>query len=189
MNIQSAYELKNTFLIAMPSMQETWFGQSLVLVCEHSQEAAMGIVVNKPLGMQLGELYEQIDIPCANMNLRSIPVFKGGPVQSERGFILHNYYRDVPGTQKIGEDLYLSTSKEVLADIAIGVGPQHFLVALGYAGWGENQLIDELCANAWLNAPVLPSLIFETPPHQRWEDAATHVGIEIRHLCANVGHA
>lgn len=189
MNIQSANQLRNTFLIAMPSVQESWFSQSLVLVCDHTPESTLGLVVNKPLGMQLGELYEQMDIPCPEMNLRGIPVFKGGPMQSERGFILHSWYREASGTQQIGDNLYLSTSKDVLVDIAQGNGPSQFLVALGYAGWGENQLVDEIFANAWLNAPVSTDLIFETPSHQRWEDAAAHVGIEIRHLCASIGHA
>lgn len=189
MNIKSANQLDNTFLIAMPSMQETWFGQSLVLVCEHNQESSMGIVVNKPLGMQLGELYEQMEIRCTDMNLRGIPIYKGGPVQSERGFILHTGYKDAPGTLQISKNLYLSTSKEVLIDIAKGEGPDRFLVALGYAGWAEHQLLEEICANAWLHSPVSEELLFETPTHLRWEEAAMKVGVEIKHLCLAAGHA
>jgi len=181
--------LKNTFLMAMPSMIETWFSQSVTLICDHSEESTMGIVVNKPLGMQLGELYEQMDIPCEDMNLRGVPVFKGGPVQNERGFVLHTGYRDAPGTQKIGEYLYISTSKDVLVDIAEGRGPDQFLVALGYAGWEKGQLSDEIRRNAWLNGAVDQDIIFNIPTHYRWEEAALRVGVEIKHLCAAVGHA
>lgn len=189
MNIHSLSDLKNTFLIAMPSMVETWFSQSLTLVCEHDSESTMGIVINKPLGMQLGELYEQMDIPCDDMNLKGMPVFKGGPVQNERGFVLHTGYKEAAGTQQISETLFLSTSKDVLVDIAQGNGPEQFLVALGYAGWGEHQLADEIQQNAWLNGSVAQDIIFDIPTHYRWEEAARRMGVEIKHLCAAVGHA
>jgi putative transcriptional regulator len=189
MNIQSLNHLKNTFLISMPSMAETWFSQSLTVICEHSSESTMGIVINKPLGMQLGELYEQMDIPCDDMNIRGMPVFKGGPVQNERGFVLHTGYGDCSGAQVISENLYLSTSKDVLVDIALGKGPEKFLVALGYAGWGANQLAEEIQHNAWLNGIVAHDIIFELPTHYRWEEAARRMGVEIKHLSSLVGHA
>lgn len=149
----------------------------------------MGLVVNKPLGMQLGELYEQMDIELTDMNLRGLPVFKGGPMHNERGFVLHTKHCDTPGMLKINDNLFLSTSKDVLVDIAQGKGPDKFLVALGYASWGEQQLTDEIFANAWLNAPVDEELIFDRPVHYRWEEAAQHVGVDIRRLTAVVGHA
>lgn len=189
MKIHSMNHLNNTFLVAMPSMHETWFNQSVILICDHEPDSTMGIVLNKPMGMQLGELFEQLDIPCDDMNLKGIPVYKGGPVQVERGFVLHSSYRDAAGTTKIGEDLYLSTSREVLVDIAQGNGPDRFFVALGYAGWGENQLADEICANAWLNASSNNDLIFDLPIYYRWEEAVKEIGFDIKHISSAVGHA
>jgi len=189
MNINTLHDLKNTLLVAMPSMQETWFAQSLTLICDHTAESTLGIVVNKPLGMQLGELFEQLDIECDDLTIKGMPVFKGGPVQEERGFILHTGYGLADNPAQIGEDLFLSTSRAILNHIASGNGPDRFLVALGYAGWGEHQLVDEIIANAWLNAPGSNDLIFDLPTHYRWDQAAARMGIDIRHFCSAAGHA
>ena len=189
MKIHSINHLKNTFLVAMPSMHETWFNQSVILICDHGHDSTMGIVLNKPMGMQLGELFEQLDIPCDDINLKGIPIYKGGPVQAERGFVLHSSYRDTSGTRKIGEDLYLSTSRDVLMDIAQGIGPDRFFIALGYAGWGENQLADEIRANAWLNASADNHIIFDLAIHDRWQASAKEIGVDIRHVSSAVGHA
>ncbi|MCG6872370.1 MAG: YqgE/AlgH family protein [Gammaproteobacteria bacterium] len=180
--------LRNQFLIAMPSMQDPNFSRTVTLVCQHGAEGALGIVINRPTQLNLGEVLEQMHVSGGDPASLDRPVFHGGPVQMERGFVIH----DGPGwesTLVVGEDLALTTSQDVLAAIAGATGPRHYLVALGYAGWGAGQLEHEISQNAWLNGPANTQLIFETPADGCWEAATRHLGVDPALLSSEAGHA
>jgi putative transcriptional regulator len=181
--------LKDHFLIAMPSLSEGIFAHSVTYLCEHSEEGAMGIVINRPLGLALHEILEHLDIegPCAHLE---DPVMAGGPVDIERGFVLHrNSERHWESTLSISDEICLTTSCDILAALAHKTGPQDTLVALGYAGWGAGQLEDELAANAWLTSPADSNIIFNTPIEARLRAAAAQLGIDLVLMAPGAGHA
>jgi putative transcriptional regulator len=177
------------FLIAMPNMADPHFANSLTYVCEHNQDGALGIVVNKPTDMMLSALFEQIDVPAAGAELGGTPVHYGGPVQVDRGFVLHRPLGNWQSTLAISEDLGLTTSKDVLEAVARGEGPKDVLVSLGYAGWSAGQLEQEIAQNAWLTVEADPDVMFDTPAEARLPAAMRLLGIDFSRLSDDVGHA
>lgn len=182
-------DLTNQFLIAMPTLEDPNFARTVTFVCAHNEDGAMGIVINRPLKLELGEVLSQMQIEAADPAVNSQIVYQGGPVHRDRGFIIHRPARDFGSTIQIGDDIAISTSREILSAISRGEGPADTLVALGYAGWGAGQLEQEMQQNAWLSGPACPDVIFRAPPAQRWEQAAARLGIDLGLLSSDVGHA
>lgn len=181
--------LEQQFLIAMPGMDDPNFSRGVTLLCQHNDEGALGITVNRPSEFVLQDLLSQVGLKCADTSLADLPVFDGGPVHRERGFVLHSPDRRYESSMKVGPDIVITTSRDVLEDIAAGRGPEHFLVALGYAGWGAGQLESEMRENAWLHVMADSELIFDLPVEERWEGAVQRLGIDVGRLQPSGGHA
>lgn len=181
--------LRHHFLIAMPAMADPRFANTLAYICEHNTDGAVGLVVNKPIDMTLSSLFRQIDVPLGHASFESAPVFLGGPVQADRGFVLHRPLGNWQSTLVINDDVGLTTSKDVLEAAARGDGPDDFLVSLGYAGWGAGQLEQELGANAWLTVEADTDVIFALPVERRLPAAMQLLGIDFSRLSEDVGHA
>ena len=181
--------LTHHFLIAMPAMSDPHFAHTLTYVCEHNPEGALGIVINKPIDMTLSALFEQIDIPLSDLALRQSPVHFGGPVQIDRGFVLHRPLGNWQSTLAISDDMGLTTSKDVLEAVGRGDGPRDVFVSLGYAGWSAGQLEQELGQNAWLTVEADAELVFTLPAEQRLPAAMRLLGIDFSRLSDDVGHA
>lgn len=165
------------------------FAHTLVYVCSHSADSALGVVVNRPIDMTLAALFEQVDIPLADAGLRAAPVHYGGPVQVDRGFVLHRPLGNWTSTLAVTDDLGLTTSKDVLEALGHGEGPDEVLVSLGYAGWSAGQLEHELGQNAWLTVEADPDLLFTLPAEARLSAAMRLIGIDYSRLSQGVGHA
>lgn len=182
--------LKSHFLIAMPRLADTAFASSLTVICEHSPQGALGIIVNRPTTLTLEEIYRQVGIEHpGQMSGRGNTVYSGGPVAVERGFVLHTGERGWESCLPVCKGLYLTTSKDILVSMAQRQGPEESLVALGYAGWGAGQLEQELADNVWLNCEVDTSIIFDTPVHLRLNRAASSLGIDLGLISSDIGHA
>jgi len=182
--------LKGHFLIAMPALAQGFFAQSLTYLCDHSENGAMGLVINHPMEVSLGEILEHLKIEGACSAHQHDPVMAGGPVHTDRGFVLHRAgERDWESTLHLPDGLALTTSRDILADIANDEGPRDLLVALGYAGWSAGQLEDELAANTWLTLPADNGIIFETPYQKRLDAAAAKLGVDLALLAPGAGHA
>ena len=180
--------LRDQFLIAMPSLQDGYFAQTVTYICDHNEEGAMGLVINQPIDLTLDQMLRQLDLdPVADTNRQ--PIFRGGPVQPEHGFVLHKANAHWTGTRRLGGELALTTSRDILEAMARGEGPEHTLIALGYAGWGPGQLENEIAENAWLVAPSNPGILFQLPPDQRWSAAARLIGIDMNLISQVAGHA
>ena len=181
--------LKHHFLIAMPHMEDPRFAQSLIYLCEHNEDGAMGLVINRPSGLDLNDVLEQtapqVDVP-AHIGART--VFSGGPVQRERGFVLHRGPDQWESSLDLGP-LQLTTSRDILVDMSRGQGPDESFIALGYAGWEAGQLEQELLANVWLSCPADYRILFDVDPGQRLDAAARSLGIDINLLTSQAGHA
>lgn len=181
--------LTNQFLIAMPNLLEPNFFHSVIYICEHNQRGAMGIIINQPVNLTVGDLIEQMDQPAPNDAFAANPVFRGGPMDVERGFVLHQPVGDWESTIPAANNVGITTSNDIIKAMAEGRAPQQCLVALGYAGWNPGQMETEIRSNAWLNGPVDPQILFEVPPEQRWEAAAALIGVDIHQLVGEAGHA
>lgn len=181
--------LTNQFLISMPSLKDPNFEKTVTYICAHNEDGAMGIVINKPLEIGLGEIFAQMDIPIDNADANNKTVYQGGPVQIDHGFILHQSSHEWDSSIIVSPDLTVTTSKDILEAMAEGDGPDESLVALGYAGWSAGQLEDELMANAWLTGPADSDIIFNTSSEKCWEAAAQHIGIDLEKLSSDIGHA
>ena len=173
----------------MPALADPNFAQTVTYICEHNDHGGMGITINRPSGITLGNLCEQLQISDCNPNSAEIPIFIGGPVQTDRGFILHDGSSEWLSTMKINDEFSITTSLDILQAIANGEGPEQTLISLGYAGWGDGQLENELCDNAWLSGPANPHLIFETAIEDRWQEAAQLLGVNLDLLSNQAGHA
>ncbi|MDH4459495.1 MAG: YqgE/AlgH family protein [Nevskia sp.] len=180
--------LSNQFLVAMPGLEDENFRHSVTLLCEHSEKGALGLVVNRPTDLRLSDMLDQIGVDHEAMPSDPI-VFWGGPVQQERGFVVHTAPGGWDSTLRVDENLYITTSRDVLGAIGRGEGPSAYMVLLGYAGWGEGQLESEILNNSWLNAPVEPHVLFDTPAAERWIAATRLIGVDISHLASRAGHA
>ena len=181
--------LTHHFLIAMPSMADPHFAHTLIYLCEHNEKGALGIVINKPIDMTLSALFEQINIPLGDSELREARVHYGGPVQIDRGFVLHRPLGSWQSTLAINDDLGLTTSKDVLEAVGRGEGPKDMFISLGYAGWSAGQLEQELAQNAWLTVEADPDLMFGLPAEARLPAAMRLLGIDFSRLSDDVGHA
>lgn len=189
MGTELASELSNHFLIAMPGMGDPNFGGTVVFVAEHNAQGALGIVVNRPLELDLGDLFERIDLSLGASELAGRSVYYGGPVQTDRGFVLHQPVGKWTSTVVVGGEIGLTSSKDVLEAVAAGEGPVRLLVSLGYSGWGPGQLEDEIANNAWLTVPAEADLIFDTPTSERFPGAFALLGIDPAFLTGSAGHA
>lgn len=178
----AADSLSNHLLIAMPGMEDPNFSASVTLICEHNDEGALGIVINKPLQLQLSDVFEQLAHADS-------PVLQGGPVGLDQGFVLHGPGSTFESSLAVSGDIHLTFSSDVLDAMATGDGPDKFLVALGYAGWGAGQLEDEMLANSWLSVPATSEIVFDLPFEQRWTAAAQTLGIDITQIAPDAGHA
>jgi putative transcriptional regulator len=181
--------LINQFLIAMPAMDDPNFSQTVTLVCEHSERGALGIVINRTLPMTLGEVFDQLELDGSRLRLSDQPVLRGGPVQTERGFVLHSPAGRYESSLPFSERMHLTTSRDVLDALAAGEGPDNAVIALGYAGWDAGQLEAEMARNAWLTVDADERVVFDTPVEQRWSAAARLLGIDLRTLSSDAGHA
>ena len=185
----AASYLKHHFLIAMPHMDDPNFAQTVTYLVEHNAQGAMGLVINQPNGLSLADVLEQLRPEAEPAALcHSLPIFAGGPVQTDRGFVLHPAGQQFQATLDLGE-LGLSTSQDVLFAIAAGTGPEKSLISLGYAGWEAGQLEAELADNAWLTCPADAAILFDTPLEGRLSAAAARLGINLSLLTAQAGHA
>lgn len=181
--------LTNQLLIAMPGLADPNFNSTVTLICEHTDEGALGIVINRPLTLQLGGLFEQLDITSVDSEVAQDPVLMGGPVGQERGFVLHDSEHTFENSLEVSGDIKLTLSRDIVDALAAGSGPQKSLVAIGYAGWDAGQLEDEMLANSWINVPASPDIVFETPFEDRWASAANKIGIDISRMSPDAGHA
>ena len=173
----------------MPAMADPNFSRSVTLLCQHNEEGAIGITINRKSSFTLGELLFQLNIPCENEKISSQLVLEGGPVNPDHGFVLHTPVKGFDSSIRINDDIMVTTSRDVLAAIAAGNGPEKFVVALGYAGWGDGQLEFEMRQNAWLSVPADKGILFESALSQRWEKALGKLGINIGDLHGVGGHA
>ena len=185
--------LTNQFLIAMPGMGDDNFSGAVVYLCEHTENGALGLVINKPIDIKLSTLFEKIELRLDAGVLAEQPVFYGGPVQTERGFVLHERLGDdkspYSSTLSIPGGLEMTTSKDVLEALSVGAGPKRLLVTLGYSGWAAGQLEDELGRNGWLTVDAAPEIIFDTPVELRYERAVALLGFDPHMLSPEAGHA
>ena len=181
--------LTNHFLIAMPGLEDEAFARSVVYLCEHSERGALGLIINKPSDLSLKALFDKVDLSLRRSDLSDAPVLQGGPVQTERGFVLHDPVGIYVSSLAVPGGLEMTTSKDVLEAVANGSGPHRFLLTLGYAGWGAGQLEDELSRNGWLTVQADPEIIFSVPPEERFAAAIRLLGIDISMLSGDAGHA
>jgi putative transcriptional regulator len=187
--------LTNHLLIAMPQLQDPNFEKTVTLICEHNEEGALGLVINRPLAISVAEVLEQMDLEYHTANLNE-SVLMGGPVAHERGFILHKISND-PDEQSqpwssslnVSEQVCVTTSKDILEAISQGAGPEFKEFALGYSGWEAGQLEEELLSNAWLTVPGDLDIIFHTPYVDRWKASAQLIGLDLERLSGDIGHA
>ena len=190
--------LTHHFLIAMPGLQDASFSRSVVYLCEHSPRGALGLMINKPTDINLKNLFDKVDLPLGREELARTPVLQGGPVNTERGFVLHEAVHaegadanesGYASTMTIPGGLEMTTSKDVLEAIATGAGPRRLLVTLGYSAWGEGQLESELAENSWLTVDADPAVIFDTPIEERYDRALLLLGLQAWMLTPGAGHA
>ena len=173
----------------MPGMEDPNFHRGVTLLCQHDDEGALGITINRVSEFLLEDVFEQLDIKCSDPDVCAMPVYSGGPVHPERGFVLHTADRQWDNTVSVGDGIMVTTSRDALDDIARGEGPRKFIVALGYAGWGSGQLEDEMRENAWLSVMASAEIVFDLPTDDRWERAVANLGIDIARLQPAGGHA
>lgn len=185
---QDTHGFRGQFLIAMPSLRDPVFAQTITYVCEHTPAGAMGIIINHPLNLKLSELFHQLGLR-EDGKLSETAVLSGGPVQFERGFVLHTSEQQWETTLEITPEISLTASRDIIEAIAEDRGPEKALVALGYAGWGAGQLEAEIAANSWLTVPADNHIIFDTPVEQRWAAASRHLGIDLNLISSVAGHA
>jgi putative transcriptional regulator len=186
--MSSAGYLTNQLLIAMPAMGDPNFAQTVALICDHSPRGALGLILNKPLAMRMGEIFKQLEIEVP-APLGERQVLRGGPMQTDRGFVVHRAVGAWDSTLEVSNTLHVTTSRDILTAMGRGEGPTEAVVALGYAGWEGGQLEQEIRANAWLNAPVDPALIFDLPFENRWQAAGRLLGVELSRISPISGNA
>jgi putative transcriptional regulator len=185
---ESGY-LTNQLLIAMPTLVDPNFAQTVALICDHTPQGALALILNKPLPMRMAEVFEQLEIDIAAGPLSGRQVLRGGPMQTDRGFVVHPACGEWDSTLEVSATLHVTTSRDILAAMARGQGPDDAIVALGYAGWDGGQLEDEIRANAWLCAPVHTDIIFELPFESRWHAAGRLLGVELDRISPLSGNA
>ncbi|MFQ5518819.1 MAG: YqgE/AlgH family protein [Mariprofundus sp.] len=184
--------LSGQILLATPSLQDPVFRDAVILICHHDDEGCMGLMINRPKGIGVDEVFTDLGIGMSETvsNRRTLPkVFEGGPVDDFRGFVLHDGWHIYESTMQVTSELHLTSSRDVLEDMGRGDGPEHFMLVLGYAGWQTGQLESELANNDWLIAPASHHIVFQEPPEKRWDFGARCMGIERSQLSDQIGHA
>ena len=189
MGMSISNSLSNHFLIAMPALDDPNFYHTTTYICEHDENGALGVVINRPLNMRLIDILKHMDIEPGSDEISSRPVYMGGPVQSDRGFVLHEPSGDWEATLKVTDRIGITSSRDILQAIAAGEGPEKAIITLGYAGWGAGQLEQELATNTWLSGPASSKIVFDTPSEERWMAAAALLGIDLNLLSSDMGHA
>lgn len=184
-----AIDLTHHFLIAMPNMVDPYFAKSLTYICEHNDQGALGVVVNRPIDLSLQALFERINLKLESHDLHDIPVYFGGPVQTDRGFVLHQPVGEWHSTLKVRDSVGLTTSKDILEAVGKGGGPVKMLVTLGYSGWAAGQLEHELGQNAWLTVEAGEKIIFDLPAEEKLPAAMELLGVDFASLSDESGHA
>ena len=180
--------LSNHFLIAMPGLADPNFHRTVTYICEHTSDGAMGLTINRALDITLTEILEQSGI-APDPSLPQQDIFLGGPVQNDHGFVIHSPVGHWDSTLSVTEDIGVSSSRDILTAIAENRGPEHRLIALGYAGWGAGQLEREMAENSWLSTPANAEILFQTPITKRWTAAAKAVGVDLSTISSETGHA
>lgn len=181
--------LSNHFLVAMPGLLDPNFSHAVIYICEHSPDGAMGLVINNPLDIPMSQIFEQFEMTYSP-HIGAQPLLSGGPVQIDRGFVLHRAgERQWESTRTISGEISLTASRDIISDIAVERGPGELIITLGYAGWGPGQLEEELAHNAWLTVPGDANILFNTPFEQRASAAAAKIGIDLNMLSTDAGHA
>jgi len=180
--------LTDQLLIAMPGMGDPNFHRTVTYVCQHSKEGALGIVINRPTDLTLADILKQMDIQVKNQDVAATQVHFGGPVQPERGFVIHERDGEWDSSLAVTDSIRLTTSRDIMEAVAVGKGPEKMFIALGYAGWGEGQLEHEIIQNAWLNAPAQNQILFDLPADKRWKSAAEQMGVDLDLLSSDAGH-
>ncbi len=188
-SMDQATDLTGCFLIAMPGLTGEPFERSVCYICQYDQQGALGLVLNKPHDMQLSEIFEQTEMTASSEQVAALPVFRGGPVNTERCLVIHQPLGEWSATLQVSDQIGVTGSSDVLEAIADGRGPHRFQVCLGYAGWGANQLDKEILDNSWLVAPADMEVMFDLPLEQRWRSALARMGIDPNRLSSDVGHA
>lgn len=189
MSDASPIDLSNQFLIAMPGMVDPNFAGAVIYVCEHNADGALGLVINRPTDLSMATLFERIDMSLESSPIKDSPVYFGGPVHTDRGFVLHAPIGAYGSSLAVGDGLALTTSRDVLQAVANGEGPAQILVTLGYSGWEAGQLESEIAQNAWLSVLADPSVIFDVPASDRFTAALRLLGIDPIMLAGEAGHA
>jgi len=187
--MNNSVSLINHFLIAMPALADPNFNRTVTLICEHSSEGAMGIIINRTTNLHLRDIFEQLEIKTEHSGRADMPVYMGGPVQNNRGFVLHQPLGQWESTLPVTKTLGVSTSRDILQAIAENNGPEDCLMALGYAGWAAGQLEREISENSWLSGPADHQILFHVPPEERWNAAAELMGVDLSTLSSEAGHA
>ena len=193
-NDSASINLTNHFLIAMPAMSDETFGRSVVYMCEHSERGALGLMINKPSDILVRHLFDKVELPLARADVAEQPVFMGGPVQTERGFVLHEPMGTAnepvyASTMTIPGGLEMTTSRDVLEAMSVGSGPRKVFVSLGYASWGQGQLESEITENSWLTVEASPELIFDVPVEHRYDAALALLGLQAWMISPEAGHS
>ncbi len=186
---QQDVNLTHHFLIAMPAMVDPNFSRTLTYICEHNEQGALGIVINRPLDMTVETLFERIDIPLEARQFAALPVMFGGPVQTDRGFVLHRPVGQWQATLPVKDELGLTSSRDILQSVGSAGEPEEFIVSLGYAGWAAGQLEHELAQNAWLTVAADAQILFGLPPEERLPAAMQLLGFDLANLSDVAGHA
>ena len=185
--------LKNQLLIAMPALEDENFSKTVTYICEHTEEGTMGLILSLPMDISFKEVLVQVDKEALDQvmvdNIDEIPVYLGGPVEPEHGFVLHTPQGEWTSSMELSENLILTTSSDIISAIAKGDGPDHYIVALGYAGWGAGQLEQEIADNSWLSVAADMSQLWDISAAERWSKAAELLGIDLHSLSNDVGHA
>ena len=187
--MSNPHSFANHLLIAMPALADGNFAQAVTLICEHSEKGALGIVLNKPLGMKLGDVFAQMHLETARDTIGDAPVLRGGPVHPDRGFVLHRPGGRWDSTHVVSEQIQVTTSRDILGAIARGEGPSDAFMALGYAGWDAGQLDREMLDNAWLSLPMNERIAFDLPYEERWQAAWQMLGVDSSRVSLVAGHA
>lgn len=185
----SRINLTDHFLIAMPAMEDPYFSRSLIYIAEHNDQGALGVMVNRPIDMTLAALFQRIELPFETERLANQPVLFGGPVQTDRGFVLHRPVGTWQSTLAVNAEIGLTTSRDVLQSVGQDGVPSDMVITLGYSGWGSGQLEHEIAQNAWLTVPADPRILFELPYEERLPSALELLGIDLTNLAGQAGHA
>lgn len=187
--METSTQFAGHFLIAMPGLQDPNFERGVTLLCQHNEEGAIGLMVNRLSGYRMGDVLEQMQLECTAPDLAEMPVLVGGPLQQERGFVLHRDGSQWESSYQFAPRWSVTTSRDILVAMAAGKGPDDAIIALGYSGWDAGQLEQELIDNAWLTTPALDHIVFDTPADQRWSAATSLTGIDPAQLAGYAGHA